>query len=380
MNSLLRRALRYGALLPVMFLCGACSSTAKHDALHQFKLVGGHFYGPGPIVPDTALPTGYLRNIHFDVESFSGYANFLNDGGEDAVLSDGKTRINQNIDAGILEIGGGDNTVLLVAVKGGPNRGLEYYQLTDDYVFEWEVDLALDPGFAEGIVRVDQFKLTTGLIKIADSLQTERGIPNGYDQAGTLKSGDYLAGRVGDFNQDGYLDGIVVAAPRVPLESQMLPGSPVGNQRGFETDVAFPPHLACELTLRGILQFEAPIAELMASGEVEQVVAMLKDIAVRIESAQGNMDRALISGAWGVKSLKQDGFLVSDRMETLRTLNFISLSLIEHYPIYGGKFSSATTDAVGKMFDQVHSLIHKIGKVNKQTSHRLPKRRQRIRS
>ncbi len=349
-----------------------CSSQIKSHQNHQFKLVGGHFYGPGPIVPDTALPVGYLRNIRFDKKRFLGYAQFANDGSKLALLSDGKTQINQNIDAGVLDIGDGSNPVTLVAVKGGPNGGREYYNLSDDYSLDWKVDLALDPGFAEGIISMDNFKLTTGLIKIAYSVQTDMNIPGGYDQAGSLKSGQYIAGRLGDFDQNGFMDGIVVAAPRVPIESTMLPGSPVGNQRGFETDIPLPAHLACELTLRGIAQFEAPLEELMSSGKVDEVINLLKDIRLRVDVAQRNMDRALIGGPWSPRDIKHEGFAVTDRLQTLSTLNFITLSMIEHYPTYGGKFSNSIKDAVEKMFSQLYRLINKVSEINAKTDQQLP--------
>lgn len=349
-----------------------CSSQIKNYQNHQFKLVGGHFYGPGPIAPDTALPVGYLHNIRFDEKHFSGYAQFTNDGSENALLSDGKTQINQNIEAGVLDIGGGSNPVTLVAVKGGPNNGREYYSLGDDYSLNWKVDLALDPGFAEGIISMDNFRLTTGLIKIAYSVQTDKDIPGGYDQAGSLKSGQYLTGRVGDFDQNGFMDGIVVAAPRVPIESAMLPGSPVGNQRGFETDIPLPAHLASELTLRGIAQFEAPLDELISSGDVDEVIKLLKDIRLRINATQRNMDRALIGGPWSPSDIKAEGFAITDRLQTLTTLNFITLSMIEHYPTYGGKFSNSIVDSMGKMFGQLHKLIDEVSKINKKTEQQLP--------
>ena len=76
--------------------------------------------------------------------------------------------------------------LLLIKVR---NKGREYYSLDEDYRFVWKVDLALDPGFSEGIIQIDDFTLHTGLVKIADSIQTQQGIPGGYDQAGSLHSG-----------------------------------------------------------------------------------------------------------------------------------------------------------------------------------------------
>ncbi len=368
--------LRTIAFIPYLFfLLSACGGPRFHlseRATHQITLIGGHFFGPGPILPDTPLPTGYLRDIKFDTEQFRGYAEFDNTGDPDSILSDGKTLINQNIEAGRLDIGGGSNSVLLAAVNGGANRGREYYRLDDQFRFVWTVDLALDPGFAEGIVRVDNFELTTGVVKISPSAQSENAMPGGYDQAGTLKSGQYLVGRVGDYDQDGFMDGVVVAAPRVPLESNMLPGAPVGNQRGFKTDIELPPHLACELTLRSIMNFKPPAEELLNTGGIDDLVRLLKEIRARIATAQINMDRAILGGPWSPIAIKQQGFLISDRLETAKTLNFIALSLTEYYPVYGGRPSDSTVDAIGKMFSQMESLIEKVALANKQTGSTLP--------
>ena len=94
---------------------------------HIFNLSGGHFFGPGPIVPDTPLPDGSIRGIDFDLVKQSGAAAYAADG---RLLSDGETAINANIDAGALEIGGeqvkgksAGKTFWLYAVAGGPNSG-----------------------------------------------------------------------------------------------------------------------------------------------------------------------------------------------------------------------------------------------------------------
>lgn len=356
------------------FVLGGCSHLGTEptgDQLYSFELIGGHFYGPGPIVPDTALPDGRLRNIKFDIPSFSGYALFESDG--HSRLSDGKTRINRNIDAGRLMIGDGDHPVLLVAVDGGSNQGREYYRLNSNYELVWTVDLALDPGFADGIIRVDDFLLTTGVIPIQLSEQSEHGIPGGYDQAGSLRSGQYLAGRIGDYDQDGYMDGVVVASPRVPLSSNMLPGSPVGNQRGFKTDVPIAEHIACELTIRSISHFEEPLEKLISeNASTEDILEMLTNIRERISVARLNMDRALLSGTWGASSVKQDGFKLADRLETLRLLNFIAVSFLTDYPTHSGQISEQVKFTIEQMFDQAESLAHMISEVNTRTGLTLP--------
>ena len=180
-------------------------STASAGETHTFKLHGGHFYGPGPIVPDTPLPEGAIRNIAFDSAQWQGVAVFAEGG---RILSDGKTATNGNIDAGALEIGGPEaqgkgkgkaegKTFWLYAVAGGPNQGEEHYRFDADYNMLWTVDLALDPGFPEGIVRVNGFELTTGTRTVPASLQTAAKQPGGYDKAGSFASGTRIASSYG---------------------------------------------------------------------------------------------------------------------------------------------------------------------------------------
>ena len=99
-------------LLVAVGAIGCAGISKPSTPLYTFHLTGGSFFGPGPIVPDTSLPDGRLININFDPRELRGYAAFFNDGRQESKLSDGKTRINQNIDAGRLNIGGGFQTVL----------------------------------------------------------------------------------------------------------------------------------------------------------------------------------------------------------------------------------------------------------------------------
>jgi tetratricopeptide (TPR) repeat protein len=200
---------------------------------YAFQLHGGHFYGPGPVVPDTPLPDGLIQGIQFDLDQLAGVAVYAPSAD---TLSDGETHTNANIQAGELSIGGDSDhkAFWLYAVAGGPNEGRETYRFDDDHNMVWTVDLALDPGFPEGIVRVDNFTLTTGQRTVPQSLQTEQGMPGGYDKAGSLESGTVLVGRVGDFDADGFLDGVIVASANVPMQADLLPGAPVGNVRGFK--------------------------------------------------------------------------------------------------------------------------------------------------
>jgi hypothetical protein len=277
---------------------GLVQGAQTRAGLYTFELRGGYFFGPGPIVPNTVLPEGRLTNIHFDLRSWRGYCEFHNDGRPNSKLSDAQTRINQNIDAGHLLIGGGTSPILLAAVDGGPHHGREEYALDEHYRLVWRVDIALDSGFPEGIIRLNDFVLTTGVARIARSQQSVRGEPGGYDQAGTLSSGTFIAGRLGDFDQDGFLDGVLVAAPNVPLAADMLPGAPVGNQRGFRTNLPLEPWLSLELVLRGVLQLQAPIETLLAEGDLGQTAQLVADMRDRTRAANANMERAEADTRW----------------------------------------------------------------------------------
>jgi len=59
----------------------------------------------------------------------------------------------------------------------------------------------------------------------------------GVDQAGKYRSGTRLRGRIGDFNHDGWIDGTLLAAGVLPLNSRFHPGEPYLIIRTFETDI-----------------------------------------------------------------------------------------------------------------------------------------------
>lgn len=362
----------------------ACAATALFAsglsapapvAAAQFNLRGGHFFGPGPIEPDALLPDGKLVNIRFDRARFEGEAAFHNDGSPTARFSDGRTRINQNIDAGVIKLGDGRETVRLAAVDGGPNRGHEYYSLDDHYNMVWRVDLALDPGFEQGIIRVDDFVLTTGVVQVPPSIQSQRREPGGYDQAGSLKSGRYLAGRVGDFDDDGRLDGVLVAAPNVPMEANLLPGAPVGNQRGFDTDVELPAHLACELALRGLANFKAPLKETAARPDLAEFQRLHKELGERLQAARRNMESALLTGRWTEQGIKPLGLELTWRIDALALLNFMaSATLTDIYKYPTGKPPASALDATQRFFTQLEPLVARVSELNARTGDTLPQR------
>jgi hypothetical protein len=299
--------------------CAEVLGAEAQSTTYTFHLHGGHFFGPGPIVPDTALPDGRLTHIRFDFRTWQGFCEFANDGRSGSHLSDQQTRINQNIDAGQLLVGGGTSPILLAAVDGGPHHGREEYTLDEQYRLVWRVDIALDSGFPEGIIRLNDFILSTGVARIARSQQSDRGEPGGYDQAGTLLSGTYIAGRLGDFDQDGFLDGVLVAAPTVPMEADMLPGAPVGNQRGFRTDLPISPGISLELILRGLSQLRQPIDTLIAEGDTRQLANLAGDILERMQAAHLNLERTAGDPGWGGAHARREAQLLAESFQRTET-------------------------------------------------------------
>jgi hypothetical protein len=351
--------LRSPALRAALLSLTLAATPGLAEQTHHFHLRGGYFYGPGPIKPDTALPDGEIGGIVFDTAKWRGQALFRPG---DAPLSDGKTRVNANIEAGKLGIGEDQQhkTFWLTAVEGGPNQGTEKYELDSAQNFNWTVDLALDPGFGEGIIRVDNFQLTSGWVQINRSLQSEKGIPGGYDRAGSLSSGTYLAGRVGDFDRDGYLDGVIVASANVPMAADMLPGAPVGNKRGFTTDVPIAPLTAAELTLAGVANMKPMIDRLMDAPDLAQLKDMLGDIGERIDAASRNYEDAFVK-ADGKR--KEELHEIGWRLQAASKLFFIPWGFLSYYSYPAGKPSESIRDSTRRGFDVVAELLPRLAKL-----------------
>jgi len=351
-------------IIPALVLLACLPATASAAAgQHVFNLHGGHFFGPGPIVPDTALPDGSIRGISFDLDKLEGVAAFATGG---KLLTDGKTIANANIDVGALEIGGkqdalkGENkgktegkTFWLYAVAGGPNQGRERYRFDANYNMVWTVDIGLDPGFPEGIVRVNGFELTTGIRKVPTSLQTAAKQPGGYDKAGSLASGTQIVGRVGDFDADGFMDGTLVATANVPMQADLLPGAPVANQRGFKTDIRIGPLFAMELTLRGIVNMRPLVKGALSGGHLPELTERVKDIYDRLLAARRNYESAFIAAAPQKRAELQE---IEWRLESIREMTYIPMAFLTTYNFPSGDAPWTIGDATTRVFDKAQAL------------------------
>ena len=231
--------------------------------------------------------------------------------------------------------------------------GRERYHFDSDYNMVWTVDLALDPGFAEGIVRVNGFELTTGIRKVSTSLQTAAGKPGGYDKAGSLPSGAMLAGRVGDFDADGFMDGVIVATANVPMQADLLPGAPVANKRGFRTDIPIDPLFAMELTLHGVVNLKPLVKENLSGGHIEQLTEWVKDIHGRLRAALANYEMAFIVTPADKRAHLMD---IKWRLDSVEKMFFIPMAFLTTYQFPTGNAPGSVVDAVNRGFDKAQAL------------------------
>jgi hypothetical protein len=232
-------------------LAVACA-TAQAATMYSTKdsyMGSGKFWGPGAI-EETTIFGVVIPGIGFSAKG-SFVTPFVNNGpaapticGElelggtpKGTLSDGVTRINEGVNTCSFELNG--VRMMAVIIDGGPHNGRQIATTLDDGNMIMTMDFALDMGIGKsGIMRMP-FYGTTDEVTIPYSLQTQLGIEGGVDRAGALASGTKLRGRLGDFNNDGVLDGAIVVAGVLPLESIFMPGAPYALIRYFDTDIPY---------------------------------------------------------------------------------------------------------------------------------------------
>lgn len=209
----------------------------------------GTFYGPGRL-PDSVLFDVTIRNVAF-TSAATFVTPFFNNGGAEpnvpgevatkatptGYFSDGKTPINENAQVGPFDLNG---TKVLVGIGGGGgHRGEQIAVLLDRHTMIMTMDIVFDMGIGAAGVVAAPFYGTTAEATLPPSIQTQLGIEGGTDRAGSLKAGDKLYGRLGDFNGDGMLDGAIVVTGNMPLTSVFMPGAPYALIRYFDTDMPY---------------------------------------------------------------------------------------------------------------------------------------------
>jgi hypothetical protein len=244
------------ALLAGALIGGSAQAFTVHSTLRSY-MGAGTFYGPGRL-PNSVLFDVTIRNVAF-TSAATFVTPFFNNGGQepnvpgevetsptpDGYFSDGTTPINENAEVGPFLLNG---TPVLVGIGGGgAHHGEQISVLLDRHTMIMTMDIVFDMGIGAAGVVSAPFYGTTQEVTIPPSIQTQLGIAGGIDRAGSLKSGDKIRGRLGDFNGDGMLDGAIVVSGNMPLNSVFMPGAPYALIRYFDTDMPYAGQLVGQL-------------------------------------------------------------------------------------------------------------------------------------
>jgi hypothetical protein len=216
-------------------------------------------------MPATPLAGGKFTYVKVNA-SLEGNLTFFNNGvaepnipGEKEIfgsfrgglLSNG-VPFNEHLHGGIVTIGQGAMRMLAVVASDGDNKGGETYRVDERLNWRLKTDMALDPGFPEGLVISRNIDITSGVLWVPPSLQTEANTPGGFDKADYLPSGGPIVGSLGDADEDGFLDGRIVGSGRTPLKFLFVPGAPLIMSRTIVTDIPVKPRVSGILELAGV--------------------------------------------------------------------------------------------------------------------------------
>lgn len=281
----------------------------------------GRFFGPGnAIFAETGTSVkkfqdAQVRNLTF-TGPFTGFIPMFNNGsGAPNVIAevlqggviDGLTSngilINENIDTALhLNISdpatGESANIMAVAVASDDTPDGSELVLPDEKGnITFNPTVYADPGDANLVRKLPSIVFTTGAARVPLSTKTQKGQAGGVDNAGPLPSGHVLIGRVGDFDHDGFMDGILVLGGNAPEDLVVGRGNPLAQIRPWHSDIPVSPVQATVLTLNGIVQnYPEYVAEVLQKGDLASAVAYLADIDVNLTSALQNVRLVLISG------------------------------------------------------------------------------------
>jgi len=264
------------------------------NSAYTLELFTGKLYGPGPLEDQTLKP-GSLQNLYLKEGKFlEGTIKLFNNGGEepnapaeilqglkiDGKLSDG-TLIHENVDVGRIFLMNGRFNLLLAAVGGGPNEGWLHFYLDKQGNWTIQDDIAIDPGFPEGIIKFNDFIFSTGPRILPLSRQTQLQYPAGVDRAGSIASNSFIEGYLGDDNFDGYLDGMFNAIGTFPFSSILLPGAPFAQTRTFRSKISVDKFQALYLTLSNLNSY-LHLMDKIEPGKGEDFARLVEIIRKRV--------------------------------------------------------------------------------------------------
>lgn len=271
------------------------------------EVYNGHYFGPGE-EPGVDQHGDKLNNVVF-TGPLNAVVPFFNNaelepnvqgerdfGDVDGLLSDGKTKINENVDAAFtLHLFDAINSevvdVMVAVVDGGPLSGNEIIKPDLMGNMTANIEIAWDYGQPDKIIR-DHRTFTTGIAVVPQSLKSQIGMSGGQDQAGDFPAGTPIIGRFGDFDQNGLLDGTFVAAGNTPLELPGGDGNPDLLLRKWVSDIPVPAESACFAEVNGIVaNYELILNSLIQSGQYDVLVFNIAQIIEKLDYAILNTDR-----------------------------------------------------------------------------------------
>jgi hypothetical protein len=288
---------------PVLSIACLSLLHAASSAAATLFLKGGSLYGPGNKGVHAAQ-NGEVRNMIFTAP-FAGIIPFFNNGaaapnivGEalqggpvDGMISDGRL-INENVDVGLHFVlhdpDTGETARIIVAAVGAEDFGPD-----PDGNLAFDTDVVADPGQGH-LIRPLNVTFTSGVARIPLSLRTQLGLSGGHDVAGPFNAGHALIGRIGDFDNDGLLDGELVLAGNTTLDMVIAHGDPIAQRRPFVSDIPLTPDLSALLIVNGIVRnFPQPLSEVLQRGDVLQAVNYGFDITDRLNAVLHNFNSIL---------------------------------------------------------------------------------------
>ena len=97
---------------------------------------------------------------------------------------------------------------------------------------------------------------------------------------------------MGDFDQNGFLDGVLVLAEVSAPDLPVAEGNPVYFDRPFVSNLPVSAKEAGVMTLNGVIgNFKEPIFETLNDSQFDVTSGYLSDITVRLDSVLGNIRR-----------------------------------------------------------------------------------------
>ncbi len=297
MNASIRNF--FNAAISAGMLIAASGSLAEGFTI---TLTNGKLYGPGDLGTHD-LQDGTLFNFVV-TGAISGSIPFFNNGGKepntlaetlhtgpvDGKLSDG-TLINENVNAAfVLSVQEPQTGEMVELMVGSVSE--ETVESDDRGNLTFKLDAGFDPGLPEYVVKMP-VQFTTGAVALPDSEKTTRGIKGGKDFAGPFPSGTVTIGRLGDADQDGFLDGTFVLADKTPFELIIAEGDPVVIVRPFKSDIPVNPKQSGYYELSGVVNnFRKPVRDAITAKQTGVLRGYQREMEKRLRIAKTNVERA----------------------------------------------------------------------------------------